>query len=78
MKWETFFKSLGIELRLARMAAGLTREDVSEITKLSLTAIETAEQGAADLELSNFVLLSHTVGVNPKELMKRAYNKRTS
>jgi len=64
--------AFGAALRAARVAQGLTQENLAARSGLHLTYVNRAENGRVSPSLDAIVLLARAVGLAPSELVRRA------
>lgn len=77
------YKAIGKNIRVARIKAGLTQEQLAEKTSLSTTHISNIETGNTKLSLPSIVTMSNVLSVSLDELLycnvfhsKVIYDKR--
>jgi transcriptional regulator with XRE-family HTH domain len=63
-------EQFGRALRRARLAAGLTQEQVGDLCNMDLTAISRLERGQRNPRLDTIVRLAHALKVPPSTLLE--------
>lgn len=63
-------RQFGEALRRARLAAGLTQEQVGDRCHMDLTAVSRLERGQRNPRLDTIVRLAHAVNVPPAKLLE--------
>lgn len=65
-----FDKELGAALKRARIAAGLTRNDVAADTDLNPSSIERIERGESSTNLFDILRVMASIGIDPATFLQ--------
>lgn len=63
-------EQLGKNLKEFRLKAGLSQEELADISSLHRTYIGSVERGERNISLENIVILSRALKILPAELLK--------
>ena len=68
--WKRCKKQVGQNIQAARKAKGLTRQQLSDQTKYSVTHLIGFEERGTPLRLYDLLYLAHTLDIPPEDLLK--------
>lgn len=63
-------KQLGENLRGLRLKAGLSQEELADLSSLHRTYIGSVERGERNISLENIIQLSRSLHISPADLLK--------
>jgi transcriptional regulator with XRE-family HTH domain len=67
---ETLRAAFGVNFKAARIKAGLTQTDITEITGIAQTYVSSIERGQQNLTLDTLATLAEAIGADARALLK--------